>query len=161
MADGQYTVLELKDALVTALNTNKAIAGTYAVTYLAANNRLEISIVNPGAGDEFRVWPQEHLEANASAWGLTAATLQSASRPLGFMSGAAPMAGNGSTHVRGAEAPTVQPYHQLFLRSNLGSGSTQALGVNFESNIVRRIVVGNTPANSFIVSEHATSTDCV
>ena len=58
-------------------------------------------------------------------------------------------------------APDVQPYKQLFLRSNLGGGSSESLGVNGETDIVRRIVVGNTPVNSLIHSVHANELDHV
>ena len=34
IAAGQYTVYDLRDALVTGLNTNKAITGQYSVTYI-------------------------------------------------------------------------------------------------------------------------------
>ena len=42
VAAGQYTVYELRDALVTALNAGKAITGQYAVTYLPSTNRFQI-----------------------------------------------------------------------------------------------------------------------
>ena len=158
LAEGQYTVLELKDALVVALNANKAITGQYAVAYLPSRNRLQISIVNAGAGDQFRVWPQELLVADAASWSVTAATLQSANRPLGFMDGSAQLSGG---TVVGPNAPNVQPYAQLFMRSNLGGSSTESLGPNYENDIVRRIVVGNTPVNGMIHDAHATEADCV
>ena len=46
LAAGQYSVYQLRDALVTALNTNKLISGQYSVTYAPGTNRMVISITN-------------------------------------------------------------------------------------------------------------------
>ena len=163
LAQGQYTVLELRDALVAALNAaGKAITGQYAVTHQSSTNRLQISLVNAAAGDQYRVWPQRLLETSAGSWSLTAATLNSANRALGFMDGSAQLSGGAlALTVTSPNAPNVQPYSQLFMRSNLGGSSTESLGPNYENDIVRRIVVGNTPQNSMIVDQHATESDCV
>ena len=49
LAPGQYSVFELKDALVTALNANKTITGQYQVAYNTASNRLVISLLSPAS----------------------------------------------------------------------------------------------------------------
>ncbi len=159
LAAGQYTVYQLRDALVTALNTNRLITGQYAVTYTPGINRLEISITNPTLPhDVFRVWPEELMQADAAAWGLTPESLHSANYALGFF-GVAHLL-NGPV-VTGLKAPDVQPYYQLFLRSNLGGASSESLGPNFESDIVRRIVVGNVPQNSIIHDVQSSTVDCI
>ena len=163
LAPGQYTVLELKDALVATLNLNKAIVGQYQVTYLTATNRFQLAIVNPAATDVVRIWQEEHLKANTADWSsviaLTANDLRSANRACGFLDGT--FLSSTGTAVAATDAPDVQPYKQLFLRSNLASGSSQSLGVNGESDIIRRIVCGNTPQNAMIHDVHSTPNDSV
>jgi len=161
LAQGQFTVYDLRDALVTALNANKAITGQYAVTYVIATNRFEIGVVNAAAGDQFRIHTQEYMATNFNAWtsvagatDITADNLKSANRPCGFLDG------DFVTSIA-PNAPDVQPYKQLFIRSSLGGGSNQSLGVNGETDIIRRIVVGNTPVNSMIYDVHSTPFDCV
>jgi hypothetical protein len=58
-------------------------------------------------------------------------------------------------------APDLQPYQQLFLRSSLGGGASEALGFNGETDIIRRVVVGNIPLNAIIHDTHNTSNDFV
>ena len=163
LAPGQYTVLELKDALVATLNLNKAIVGQYQVTYLTATNRFQLAIVNPAATDVVRIWQEEHLKANTADWSsviaLAANDLRSANRACGFLDGT--FLSSTGTGVAATDAPDVQPYKQLFLRSNLASGSSQSLGVNGESDIIRRIVCGNTPQNAMIHDVHSTPNDSV
>jgi len=163
LAPGQYTVLELKDALVATLNLNKAIVGQYQVTYLTATNRFQLAIVNPAATDVVRIWQEEHLKANTADWSsviaLAANDLRSANRACGFLDGT--FLSSTGTAVAATDAPDVQPYKQLFLRSNLASGSSQSLGVNGESDIIRRIVCGNTPQNAMIHDVHSTPNDSV
>ena len=54
-----------------------------------------------------------------------------------------------------------KPYHQLFIRSNLGGGSAESLGVNGESDIIRRIAVANTPTDGMIIDVHSQALDHV
>ena len=161
IAAGQYTVYDLRDALVTGLNTNKAITGQYSVTYVVSTNRFQLAIVNPAAGDQFRIHSEEYMTTNFNAWtsvagatGITADNLKSANRPCGFLDGAL-------VTTIAPNAPDIQPYKQLFIRSSLGGGSNQSLGVNGETDIIRRVVIGNTPINSMIHDVHNTPFDCV
>ena len=159
LPQGQYTVTELQAALQTAMNgAGKQISGTYVVTYNETTNRLVITMANAAAGDQFRVWPQKMLEENAGLWNLTRDTLYSANFPLGFVEGDVQLSG---PTVTSPNAPNVQPYSQLFIRSNLGQASTESLGPNYENDIVRRIIVGNTPANSMVIDQLATEADCM
>ena len=170
IAPGQYTVLQLAVVLAAALNSNKLIGGTYRVVWVSDTNRFTVDILNPSATDVCRIWQEAHLKANATDWttlvpGLTANNLHSANRPCGFLDGdflittySAPSASSLGTALG---APDVQPYKQLFLRSNLASGSSQSLGVNGESDIIRRIVCGNTPQNAMIHDVHSTPNDSV
>jgi hypothetical protein len=161
---GQYNVFGLRDALVTALNTNKAITGQYRCTYETATNRLKIDIVNPNAADQFRIWPEAYLKTNWSAWSGTTTLaqndLKSANAQCGFFDSAL-LAGTNTVAVTAPQAPDVQPYKQLFIRSNLGGGSQQSLGVNGETDIIRRVVVGNTPQNGMIYDVHSQSHDYI
>jgi len=163
LAPGQYNVLELRDAMVAALNSNKLIAGQYRVTYLQIANRLQVDIVNPGGADSFRIYPERYLRSNWSAWtGVTGSDdLRSANSCCGFLGGQALLQGTSAIAVAAPNAPDVQPYKQLFMRSNLGGGSSESLGVNGETDIVRRITVGNTPVNALVLDAHSTTHDCV
>ena len=163
IAPGQYTVLELKDALVVALNLNKAIVGQYQVTYLLATNRFSLAIVNPAATDVVRIWQEDFLKENTADWSsviaLGANDLRSANRACGFLNGT--FLSSTGTAVAGPDAPDIQGYKQLFIRSNLASGSSESLGVNGENDIVRRVVIGNTPQGGMIHDVHANVLDCI
>ena len=161
---GQYSVHQLQDAMVAALNSGKAITGQYRVSYLVTQNRFQIDIVNPASTDQFRIWQEEHLRVQHAAWAgvttLSADDLRSANRPCGFLHGTT-IDGASAVAATAPNAPDVQPYKQLFLRSSLGGGSNESLGVNGETDIIRRIVVGNTPVNAMIHDVHSTPLDCV
>ena len=163
LAPGQYTVLELKDALVATLNLNKAIVGQYQVTYLTATNRFQLAIVNPAATDVVRIWQEEYLEENATDWAsvisLAANDLRSANRACGFLHGT--FLSSTGTAATGPDAPDVQAYKQLFIRSSLAGGSSEALGVNGETDIVRRVIVGNTPQGGMVHDVHQNVLDCI
>ena len=162
LAPGQYSVFELKDALVTALNANKTITGQYQVAYNTASNRLVISLLNPASTDTFRIFTESGARANAHLWNATADALQSANRACGLMSSTVEfIAGNSTTSATAINAPDVQPYKQLFIRSNLGGVSAESLGPNGETDIVRRVVVANTPFNGMIHDIHSQPLDCV
>ena len=165
LAEGQYNVFELKDALVNALNSNKLITGQYSVTYLVTGSKFQVGIVNPGANDSFRIWQEDYLKTNFIGWFasfpyLDANDMQSANSACGFLQGTT-IDGNSTTSATAPNAPDVQAYKQLFLRSNLGGGSSESLGPNGESDIVRRIVCGNVPQNAVIHDMHANQLDCV
>ena len=161
LAAGQYNVYELRDALLNALNAGTALAGQYSVAYAPTRNRFQVGIVNPAATDEFRIWSERQLRADAAAWAAFASAddLRSANRPCGFLDGTFTV---GSNMVSGTapNAPDAQPYKQLFLRSNLSS-SHESLGVNGETDIIRRIVVGNAGKNALVHDAHSLPFDCV
>ncbi len=69
--------------------------------------------------------------------------------------------GTNTLFATSPNAPEVQPYKQLFLRSNLGGGSSESLGVNGETDIIRRTLVGNTPISSLVHDIHSNNFDCV
>ena len=161
LAEGQHNVFELRDVLLGALNNGKAITGQYRVTYLVSTNRYQIDIVNPAATDAFRIWSEKQLLANPTAWlAFTGGALRSANRPCGFLDGTY-TAGTDVLAGTAPNAPDVQPYKQLFLRSSLGGGSSESLGVNGETDLIRRIVVGNVATNSLIHDVHSTPLDSV
>ena len=165
IAEGQYNVLELKDALVTALNNNRQTTGQYSVTYLTASNKFQIGLVNPAVSDSFRIWQEDYLKSNFASWFtafpyLDADDMQSANVACGFLAGTT-IDGTNIVSAISPNAPDVQPYKQLFLRSNLGGGNSESLGVNGETDIIRRIVCGNVPLNGMIHDMHANQLDCV
>jgi len=163
LAHGQYSVYELRDQIVIALNTNKIITGQYACTYVTATNRYVISMLNGVLGDSFTIWMEEGLRGVGTSWfaiPLPGGEPKSANRACGLLDGMS-LDGTYIAPVIAPNAPDVQPYKQLFLRSNLGGGSAESLGVNGESDIIRRIVVGNTPVNAVIHDVHSNALDCV
>ncbi len=146
--EGQYNVYLLKDQLVLALNTNKLITGEYRVQYMVEQNVYEIDIVNPVVTDQFRICQEKYLPAHVASWTtafpILVDSFQSANRVFGFINGTT-LDGTNIIKVKSGDAPDTQPHKQLFLRSNLGGGSSESLGVNFETDIIRRITIGNTP----------------
>ena len=159
---GQYNVHGLCAALVVALNANKAISGQYSCIYIHSENRFALTLVNAVASDQYRIHMEESLKSNWNQWtGVASANdLQSANRQCGFLDGTT-INGTNTLAATAPNAPDVQPYKQLFLRSNLGGGSAESLGVNGETDIIRRIVVGNMPMNSMIHDVHSNTLDCV
>ena len=93
--------------------------------------------------------------------GAVADDLKTATRALGFMSNGGILTATASQDITGPHAVNTQPYSQLFIRSNLGGGSAESLGVNGESDICRRIVVGSTPLNDIIYDIHTQAHDHV
>jgi hypothetical protein len=164
LTEGQYSVYTLKDEMVRALNAGKTITGDYRVAYLIDQNVYEIDIANPDVTDQFRIWQERYLPGNLASWSTAFPVLldglHSANRVCGFVTGTT-LDGNNVTAVRSPDAPDMQPHKQLFLRSNLGGGSSESLGVNGETDLIRRIVVGNTPLNAMIHDVHAQSLDSV
>ena len=93
---------------------------------------------------------------------LTADDTKSANRQCGFLEGTTLAADAANSYLaKSPNSPAIQPYKQLFLRSNLGGRSAESLGVNGGTDIVRRMVVGNTPINSLIHEIHQRPFDCV
>ncbi len=162
IAEGQYNAYTLRDALVTALNTGRGISGQYRVSYLETTNRFSIDIVNPANTDVFRIWTDAALKASSAEWTSFAApdAMLTANRPCGFLSGSH-ITGDHLTIAHAANAPDTQPYKQLFLRSSLGGGSNESLGVNGETDIIRRLVCGNVALNALVHDAHATPFDFV
>ena len=164
IAHGQYNVYELRDQIIIALNVNKIITGQYTCTYASSTNRYTISLINGVTGDQFSIWMEENLRQSGNQWmgvvSMTAEDTGSANRACGFLDGTT-MDGTHIVSTTAPNSPDVQPYKQLFLRSNLGGGSAESLGVNGESDIVRRIIVGNTPLNSMIHDSFSNTLDCV
>ena len=130
---------------------------------------MRISITgSTTANDTMQLWPDTSVAAAMSAWtsvsnfaGAVAADLKSANRALGFMSTGGVLTCNATTDITAPHATNTQPYSQVFVRSNLAGGSAESLGVNGESDIVRRIVVGSTPLNDMIYDVHSQAHDHV
>ena len=166
---GQYDAHTLATACQNALNQNKGIPGTYVCQYLSALHRMRISITGSTTNnDTMQLWPDDSVAAAMASWtsvsnfaGAVATDLKTATRAMGFMSSGGVLTCSHTQDLTGPHAVNVQPYSQLFIRSNLGGGSSESLGVNGESDICRRIVVGNTPINSMIYDVHSQAHDHV
>ena len=169
LTPGQYNAHTLATACQNALNQNKAIPGTYVVQYLSALHRMRISITGSAtANDVMQIWPDANVAAAMASWssvanfaGAVASDLKSANRALGFMWSGGVLTCTYLAVLTGPHAVNTQPYSQLFIRSNLGGGNAESLGVNGESDIVRRIVVGSTPINDMIYDIHSQAHDHV
>ncbi len=162
LAAGQYNAYTLRDALVSALNTGRGISGQYRVSYQEVLNKYSVDLVNAAETDVFRIWTDTALNASPTEWTSFAASdaLQTANRPCGFANGPQ-LYGDSDTAAHAPGAPDLQPYKQLFLRSSLGGGLNDCLGPNGESDIIRRLVCGNTPLNGVVFDTHSTPLDYV
>ena len=69
-------------------------------------------------------------------------------------------AGVANQEIFATDAVNLQPYSQLFLRSSLGEGFS-SYGPDGSTDIIRRIVVGQTPLNGVIVDQHGLPYDSV
>ena len=168
IAPGQYNAHTLATACQLALNTNKGIPGTYICQYIPTLHRMRIGITNSTIADsQMRLWPDAAVAADMASWtsvtgfaGAVATHLKSANRALGSL-GTSVLLCDFSSDMTLPHGVDVQAYSQLFIRSNLGGGSSESLGVNGESDIVRRVVVGSTPANNLIYDVHSQAHDHV
>jgi len=167
IAEGQYNAITLKDALLTALNTGRSMSGQYSVSYDVPTNKLIIG--NLDASATFHIYPTNFLKENASTWNtasfaaggptIDANNLMDAGSVTGFGTGAAILSGNVSTSVTAPDVVNTQPYHQLFLRSSLGTGY-DAIGPDGSSDIVRRIVC-QVPLNDICIDMHGLPHDSI
>ena len=172
---GRYTVDSLATAIKDAANTTvlpgQNSSGTnlpsqYTCTYSALTGKITLS--NTSANCSFGIWPGEYLKSNLSVWnGIAHATMQlstisdiqASSQVTGFTGSA--QINSATSTIEANDMAQVQPYHQLFIRSNLGGGSAESLGVNGESDVIRRICVGNTPVDGMIYDVHSQAHDHV
>ena len=170
---GRYTVDTLATAIATAANTTvfpgQNVSGTNLPSqYTAAYSTLtgKITLTNTSANCLFGVWPNDYLKNNLSVWnGIAHVTMQlssvsdiqDSSQVTGFTGTV--QINSAATKIEANDMTQVQPYHQLFIRSNLGGGSAESLGVNGESDVIRRICVGNTPTDGMIYDVHSQAHD--
>ena len=172
---GRYTVDTLATAIATAANTTvfpgQNVSGTNLPSqYTCAYSTLtgKITLTNTSANCSFGIWPNDYLKNNLSVWnGIAHVTMQLASvsdiqdssQVTGFTGTV--QINSAATKIEANDMAQVQPYHQLFIRSNLGGGSAESLGVNGESDVIRRICVGNTPTDGMIYDVHSQAHDHV
>ena len=173
---GRYTVETLATAIKEAANSTilpgQNNSGTnlpsqYTSAYSALTGK--ITLTNPSANCSFGIWPSDYLKNHLSVWNgvahvtmqlATISDIQDSSQVTGF-TGTIQRNSQGFNKIEASDMAQVQPYHQLFIRSNLGGGSAESLGVNGESDVIRRICVGNTPTDGMIYDVHSQSTDHV
>ena len=165
IAEGQYNVATLKDAMVVALNTGKNMTGEYTVTWVEYLNKYRIGNLDTSA--TFKIYPKRYLKENPDVWNnaagsanqISAGNLMSADLIIGFASASSVLQGSNSVSVTAPEMPNLQPYHQLFLRSSLGDGYS-AIGPDGSSDIIRRVVM-QVPINHISVDSHGLPYDSV
>ena len=168
IVEGQYRTDTLKDAVLHALQTGRQITGNYTVRYLPVENRIVVG--NLDQSDSFAIYPAGWLKLNAATWNAAASNTQqvvaSDLRDSGSVTGFAgahilsAAAGVANQEIFAADAVNLQPYSQLFLRSSLGEGFS-SYGPDGSTDIIRRIVVGQTPLNGVIVDQHGLPYDSV
>jgi hypothetical protein len=165
LPEGQYNAYSLQVAVQAALQgTGKTLAGNYTVQFSTVTQRLSISNDQPGT---FHIYPGELLKEDLAAWntpsfgagGPLIAALRASDGVTG-LTGSAILSGS---HVLGVpivavDAVNIQPYAQLFLRSSL-SDTTQVMTADGGSDIIRRVVVGQTPLNELCFDAHSTGYD--
>ena len=165
IAEGQYTVYSLKDALLTAIQTGRTMNGQYSVTYLVVSNKLQIG--NNDTSATWSIYPTAWLKQNAATWNaaagvgqqIDAKNLLDAGSVTGFATGTSILSGSVSTSVTAPDVVNTLPYHQLFLRSSLGNGY-DAIGPDGSSDIIRRITC-QVQLNDMIVDQHSLPHDSV
>ena len=82
IAAGQYNIYGLRDALVVALNANKAITGQYSCTYINSENRFALTLINAAATDQYRLHMEELLKSAWNQWtGVASADALSPPQP--------------------------------------------------------------------------------
>jgi len=168
IAEGQYSAYSLKDALLTALQTGKSIPGNYTVSYDPVTNKLSIGTLDASAS--FTIYPTALLKADSNnSWNVPSfaaggplvdpKNLMDAGSVTGWATGTVAQTGSLNTPVVAPDVVNCLPYHQLFLRSSLGS-DYNAIGPDGSSDIIRRIVC-QVPLNAMIVDQHALPYDAV
>ena len=168
LAEGQYNAYTLKDALLTALNTGRSMTGQYTVTYDQPTNKLIVG--NLDAVATFHIYPMALLKADANTqWNvpsfaasgplIDAKNLMDCGDVTGFGTGTSILSGDILNDVWPTDVVNCLPYHQLFLRSSLGSGY-DAIGPDGSSDIVRRVIC-QCGLNDVIVDQHSLPHDSV
>jgi hypothetical protein len=164
--EGQYNAMTLKDAVLVALQTGKSIPGDYVVAFDIPTNKLVISTLDATAS--FHIYTTEWLKVNTNTWNtasfgaggptIDAKNLMDAGAVVGLASGDI-LTGNASTSVTAPGVANILPFHQLFLRSNLGTGN-DTFGADGSSDIIRRVTV-QVGLNEMIVDQHTLPFDSV
>ena len=169
--EGQYQAFSLRDAIFTQLQTGKTLGGDYTVEFSTVTQRLTIGQLAVGS---FHIFSGQLLKDNLSLWNNASfavgggspliTTLRSSDGVTGLvgdalLSGAGPSAGS-TIPIVAIDASNVQPYNQLFLRSSLAD-TTQVMTSNGGSDIIRRIVIGQTPINDLCFDAHSLGFDSI
>ena len=159
--EGQYNLETLKDAVLSAFNTGRPGGlGQYTVTSLQNKSKLQISNVDPNA--DLIIYSAAYLKNNQTVWtgsAISYTDLMSCDHVVGFANISNILQFNINNVLELPNAINVQPYNQLFLRSDLGLGY-DAVGADGSGDIVRRIVCA-VPLNNFVVDTHSIPTDTI
>ncbi len=171
ITEGQYDAYTLKNAMTTALNTGTTlVANSYIVTHDDPYNKLVISNSDPNTG--FTLYPAKVLETNGNMyWNahitmgapvtgpmLDLNNLRDSGGVTGF-TGSTLQIGNQGAPLTAENVVNCLPYHNLFLRSSLGSGY-DAIGPDGSSDIIRRITC-QVPLNDMIANQFSLPHDSI
>ena len=170
--EGQYQAFSLRDAILIQLQNGKTLGGDYTVDFSLVTQRLTIGQLGIGT---FHIFSGQLLKDNLSLWNNASfaamggaapliTTLRSSDGVTGFvgdalLSGAGPSGGS-TIPIVAIDASNVQPYNQLFLRSSLAD-TTQVMTSNGGSDIIRRIVIGQTALNDLCFDAHSLGFDSI
>ena len=163
LPEGQYNSISLQAAIQAGLQSaGKTLIGNYVVTFSTSTNRYTISNDQPGT---FHIYSGELLKEDLAVWntpsfgagGPLITTLRSSDSVTGLV-GSAILSGSQPIPIVAIDSVNIQPYNQLFLRSSLAD-TTQVMTANGGSDIIRRIVIGQTPLNELCFDAHSTGFD--
>ena len=161
IAEGQYSIETLKDAVLAAIDTDRPVGlGHYFVTSLQGKSKLQSS--NPDPNADLTIYSAAYLKRNQTVWGGTSISytnLMSSDAVVGFANTLNVLAFGTLNTIEFPNTVNVQPYNQLFLRSDLGLGY-DALGADGSGDIIRRIVCP-VAQNDLIIDNHSLPTDTV
>ena len=170
--EGQYQAFSLRDTILAQLQNGNTLGGNYTVDFSIVTQRLTINQTGLGT---FHIYSGQLLKNNLSVWNDAATTAMGAAAPLittlrssdgvtglvgdALLSGAGPNAGS-TIPLVAIDAVNVQPYSQLFLRSSLAD-TTSVMTSNGGSDIIRRIVIGQTALNDLCFDAHSLGFDSI
>ena len=147
---GAYDGNTLATEVATQLNSGTTLtAASYSCTFSSGTGKLTIANTT-ASGADFSIWPADYLKHGL--WDpLNSGTIpdyiegDDCYETIGFAA-VYKITGNSTTPIVGEGHINVQPYHSLFLHSNLGLQG-DCIGPDNSQSIVRKIVLDAPPGN--------------
>ena len=151
---GNYSSLELANAIETHLNLSKTLANDYSVTYIERTGKFQIVNSSPGT---WYLATRTQLKDPAGFWaGQVITDPKDCYSVIGFMG--TEVVSSGTLSLTGYVQ--LQPYKTLFLCSSSFGNPNQSIGPVSQSDIIRRIVVA-APFGNYVHDQHSTQADYV